>query len=109
MSFILGMSEGSQVAIGLGLLTLIISAVSAFIIMKTKTDKGEILIEVDRKIDEKILPIERKLEKHEESINDIKIKQAVIHKDVGHILTGQEDIKKLIGTLFDKLDSKKDK
>jgi hypothetical protein len=109
MSFILGISEGSQVAIGLGLLTLLISFVSPFFIMKTKTEKGDILIEVDKKVDDKIRPIKKRLEKHEDSINKIVNKQTEIDVKIDCIGEDVKDIKKLLGKVFDVLDNKKDK
>ena len=117
MSFILGISEGSLINIGLVVLPLLIGT---FLRHKTKADKSEIMIDVVKKIDDEIAPVVKRLKKHEDKINKLVTKQEVIHTNVDHILTGQanhkEDFKtrmtkleSLIGKLFDKVDSKKDK
>lgn len=106
MNFVICLSEGSSVAIGLGVIPILIGS---FVMYKAKSDKADIMTSVDEKIEEKIAPVERKLEKHEEVINQIVTKQSVIDVKIDVIGENVTDIKKLIGKIFDVLDSKKDK
>ncbi len=103
---VLGLTEASWISIGLVVLPFLIAT---FLRYKAKADKSEIMIDVVKEIDEKIEPVVKRLEKHEESINDIKIKQSVIDVKIDGIGEGISRIEKLIGTIFDKLDTKQDK
>lgn len=106
MTHVLGITESSLISIGLLVFPLLIGS---FLRYKAKADKSELMIDVVKKIDEEINPVLRRLQKHEDAINKLVTKQTVIDVKIDGISEGISDIKKLIGTVFDKLDTKKDK
>lgn len=82
------------------------------------------MVDVKKEIDEKIEPIEKRMNRHDEDFKDFKhdeiapmkeivnqlvTKQTVIDVKIDGITEGISDIKKLIGKVFDELNNKKDK
>jgi len=106
MALILGIAEASVISIGLVVLPILIRA---FLRYKAKADKSKIMIDVVKKINDEMEPVKRRLDKHDDAINTLVTKQTVIDVKIDGIGEGVSDIKKLIGTLFEKLETKKDK
>ncbi|MEE9352570.1 MAG: hypothetical protein V3U78_09940 [Thiotrichaceae bacterium] len=98
--------------------------IGAFLRNKAKADKSDIMIDVDKKMDEKIAPINKRMDKHDEDFKDFKhnefdpmkqdiqeliTKTSVLKTQTDTIITGQENLMKFIIKMSDKLDTKKDK
>ena len=109
MYTVLCVSEDSIVAIGLGLFAFVVSFIGIILAFKTRAEKADLMVDVDKKIEDKIEPIVSRLEKHEDAINKLVTKQEVIHTKVDNILDGQERLMNFMIKISDKLDSKKDK
>jgi len=124
MQIVLGILESSWVDIGLAVVGMALVALGAFVFLKIKSVKQDIMGDVDNKIDRKIEPIEKRMDKHDldfkefkrdeiapmkETINQLVTKQTVIDVKVDTIIDGIGDLKKLIGKIFDELNNKKDK
>lgn len=124
MAFVLGISEGSWVDIGLAVVALLIPCMGVFLRYKAKSDKADIMVDIESKIAEEIEPIEKRMDKHDtdfkefkrdeiepmkKDIHDLITKQSVIDTKVDNVLTGISEIKELFKTVFDKIDKKQDK
>jgi len=132
MQIVLGISEGSWVDIGVVVVPIILVGLGTFAYLKIKS---KIMVDVKKEIDEKIEPIEKRMDKHDADFKDFKhdefepMKQniqelitttSVLKTQMGTVIDGQAELKKefksnmgklesLIGKIFDKLDMKKDK
>ncbi len=132
MQIVLGISEGSWVDIGIALVCIAIPALGAFAYLKIKS---KIMVDVKKEIDEKIEPIEKRMDKHDADFKDFKhdefepMKQniqelitttSVLKTQMGTVIDGQAELKKdfkdgmsklesLIGKIFSRLDTKRDK
>ena len=128
MDFIVASSNGVWVNIVLACLPVIIGL---FLGYKAKSDKSDIMVDVEKKISEELDPIEKRMDKHDtdfkefkrdeiepmkKDIHDLITKQSVIDNKVDTIKEGIGDLKEGIGdlkdlfkTVFKKLDQKKDK
>lgn len=124
MNTVLGITEGSIVAISLGVFGFIVSFIGVVIVLKARAEKSDIMIDVKKEISEKTDPIERRMDKHDadfkdfkhdeiapmkNQLNNLEIKQSVIDVKIDCISEGIIDIKKLIGKIFDELENKADK
>ena len=129
MGFVLAISEGSWVSIGLGTMTiLLVPAAAAFIRYKAKSDKAEIkadiMGDVDSKFTEELEPIVKRMDKHDtdfkdfkrdeiapmkETLNELVTTTSVIQSQLGTVIAGQNKIERLMEKIFEKLDSKQDK
>lgn len=132
MEFVLGISEGSWVSIGVVVGPLLIIGLIAFIVYKAKS---EIMITVDNKIAEELAPIEKRMDKHDTDFKDFKrdeiepmkkdiheliTRQSVIDTKVDNVLIGIGRIEEYLKErdrsykenfllLFSKIDTKQDK
>lgn len=124
MEFVLGLAEASWVEIGIVAIPLLITAMVIFLRYKAKSDKAEIMGEVESKIAEELGPIEKRMDKHDtdfkdfkrdeiapmkETLNELVTTTSVIESQMKTMIKIQSKIESLIGKLFDKLDSKADK
>ena len=128
MQIVLGISEGAWVEICVILLPLILGV---FFTLKAKSDKSDIMVDVKKEIDEKIEPIEKRMNRHDEDFKDFKreeiepmkkdihsliTKQSVIDVKIDSVIDSQldlkdsiTDLKSLMVKFIDKLDTKRDK
>ncbi len=132
MNIVLGITEGSWISIGFGIITIAGSVMAFFLRYKAKADKadikGEIMNDVETKLHDEIEPIQKRMEKHDadfkefkrdeinpmkEKVNSLVTSTSVIESKLDTMIDMQSefqtDIKKLIGNIFDKLDTKQDK
>jgi len=121
MQIVLGISEGSWVDIGVVIVPIILAGLGTFAYLKIKS---KIMVDVKKEIDEKIDPIEKRMDKHDTEFKDFRhdefepMKQniqelitnvSVLKVQTQTIITGQENLMKFIIKMSDKLDQKKDK
>lgn len=121
MVLVLGLAESSWVSICLVILPL---GIGAFVRYKAKADKSELMIDVVKKIDEEIAPIQKRMNKHDDDfkefkryeiepmkkdINELITKLSVIDTKVDNTLTGIDRIEDSLKNVLGKLDQKKDK
>ena len=121
MNIVIGLAEASWVDIGVVVIPLLFIAFVAYIIYRTKS---EIMIDVESKIAEEIAPIQKRMDKHDTDFKDFKRDEiapmkgtlnelvttiAVIKSQMSTMIEGQSKIEKLIGKLFEIVDSKQNK
>ena len=124
MTLVLGFTDGDYINILFGCIGLAVPTMLFFLRYKAKSDKADIMIDVEGKIHEEIKPITNRMEKHDVEfkefkrdeigpmnveINKLITKTTVIDTKQDTIIESLSDIKKLIGVVFDKLDTKQDK
>ena len=105
MQIVLGISEGSWVDIGLVVVPMLLMALGAFIFYKIKSVKQDIMIDVDKKIDNKIKPIEKSMDDYERDIKELKKDELEpIKKDINDIKREQDVMNSILSTLVKTLD-----
>jgi hypothetical protein len=124
MKMVLAIAEGTWVAIVGISITMAGAALGIFIRNKNKADNADNLIVIKKQIDDDLEPIIKRMDRQDEeykeykraviepmkeTIDELITKQAVIDVKIDGIGEGIQDIKKLIGKIFDQLDTKKDK
>lgn len=105
MRIVLGLVEGSWVDIGIALAGAAIVALGTFIYLKIKSVKQDFMVDVDKKIDEKIEPIKSSMKDYEKDIKELKKDELEpIKKDINDIKREQDVMNSILGTLVKTLD-----
>jgi len=108
--YIIGLSEGSWISIGLGVLALLTPVMGMFLRAKQKADNADTMKTVDEKIIEDLKPVIKKIDDHEQDfkdfkkqeieplkadMNSLKCKTGIMDTKIDNVLSGIDDIKKM--------------